>query len=437
MSRPNFNDGQELIYQDFNRAAALAERNLYDRIIFKMLQGVENAFFQDDLKASYLSSTSVSVSAGLGFQTDNTQVSPEPTKRLLYRSAAQTLNLTAPDGVNDRIDRVCIKHARVVTLNENRKYKAPITGTISTVAFDVEKDWEAEYLVVAGTPSLTPVAPAIPSGYLSIATLLVSAVTGMSGPGAVTDTRSALPVGGSVVLNTLGYTRLTSGVATPLSTLMGEIDALLKRGYQEYTDFDNLGADPAAPGASKNRFYFKSGVAYFKDSASVITPIGSGGGGGGGANWYPGALAPVEDTENGELVWVFSESDSGSQTLTLFVRVPNGFVAGRQISMYLGAYSPSSSNAFKLKTTTTLVRKNNDAISSVANQYASTNAALTNTVANQYREVLLDLTNATGQINGFAVSPGDLLKVELSRDAADTDTADIRMMPSSTEVKFG
>ena len=435
--RLNLNDGQELIYQDFNKAEALKERNLHDRIIFKMLQGVENAFFQNDFKVSYVTATSVSVAAGLGFQTDNTQVSPEPTKRLVYRSAAQTLNLTSPDGVNDRIDRIVTRAARVTSLNENRKYKAPITGTISTVSFPVENDWEAEFLVVAGTPSITPAAPATPSGYISLATVLVSAVTGMSGAGAVTDTRAFLPVGGDVVLNTLGYDRLTSGAATPLSTLMGEVDALLKNGYQEYTDYDVLGADPATPGASKNRLYFKAGVAYFKDSGGVVTPIGSGGGGGGGANWYPGDLAPQESVANGELVWIFSEADAGSQTLTLFVRVPNGFVAGRQISMYLGAYSPSTSNNFKLKTTATLVRKNNDAITSVANQYASTNAALTNTVANQYREVLLDLTNATGQINGFSVQPGDLLKVELSRDAADTDTADISMMPSSTEVKFG
>lgn len=435
--RINWNDGQELIYQDFNSLGAAQERNLYDRIIFKMLQSVENAFFQNDLKVAYTTSTSVTVAAGLGFQTDNTQVSPEPTKRLLYRGAAQVLNITSPDGVNDRIDRVVIKAARVTSETANRKYKAPITGTISTVSFDTKTDWEAELLIVAGTPDVSPSAPATPAGYISLATLLVSAVTGMSGAGAVTDTRSILPVGGDVLLNTLGYDRLTSGALTPLSTLMAEIDAFIKNGDFEFTDFEDLVADPATPAAGKVRMYLKAGVAYIRDDGGVVSPLGSGGGGGGGANWQPGALAPLEDTENGEKVWIFSEDDSGSQTLTLFVRVPAGFVAGRQISMYLGAYSPSTSNAFLLQTTTTLIRKNNDAISSVANQYASTNAALTNSVANQYREAILDLTNATGQINGFSVSPGDLLKVTLVRNASDTDTGDVRMMPSSTEVKFG
>jgi hypothetical protein len=61
---------------------------------------------------------------------------------------------------------------------------------------------------------------------------------------------------------------------------------------------------------------------------------------------------------------------------------------------------------------------------------------LTNTVANQYRDNELDLTNATGQINSFSVSAGDILKVELTR-GTDTDTADIRFLPSATEVKFG
>ncbi len=77
-----------------------------------------------------------------------------------------------------------------------------------------------------------------------------------------------------------------------------------------------------------------------------------------------------------------------------------------------------------------------DLLSTVSNSYASTNGNLTNTVANQYREIELDLTNATGQINGFAVSAGDILKVELTRATGTTDTADVRMLPSGTEFKI-
>lgn len=67
--------------------------------------------------------------------------------------------------------------------------------------------------------------------------------------------------------------------------------------------------------------------------------------------------------------------------------------------------------------------------------HASTNSAITNTVANQYREVLLDLTDGSGLVGGFGVTPGDLLKVALTR-GSDTDTDDIRFLPNATEPTF-
>jgi len=143
----------------------------------------------------------------------------------------------------------------------------------------------------------------------------------------------------------------------------------------------------------------------------------------------------VQDSENGEKVWVYSLLDAGVQKLTLFVKVPESYVAGKQITMYLGAYSPSSANTLLLQTVSYLVRQNLDPISTLANAMSSGNAALTNTVANMYRKFTVALTSPTGQIAGFAVNPGDMIKVALAR-GTDTDTADIRFVPSITEVKF-
>jgi hypothetical protein len=303
------------------------------------------------------------------------------------------------------------------------------------VTFDVETDWEAELLAVAGTPSVTPVVPATPSGYIKLAEVLVSAVTGVASGAAITDTRTLMPVGGDVKLNTLGKLRVTAGAAVPLSTLITDIDALLRQGYLNYTDFDVLGSAPANPAAGRVRMYQEGGVFYFKDNAGAVTPIGSGAGGGGSAAWSDtGALAPLSDTENGEKVFLYESG--ASQTLTLFVKVPQGYLAGRQIVMYLGQYSPSASGTQLLQSVAYLVRKNVDAITSVANSHSSGNSALTNTVANQYREATCPLTNGAGQINGFSVQPGDIVKVVLSR-GTDTDAADIRFLPSSTEIKFG
>lgn len=438
MPRNQHNDGQELIYQDLNKLSARLERELYDRVWYEMLQRAQNGFFQDGLVVGYVGPATLSVNAGLGFQTDNTQVDPEPTKRPLYNATSSNVALSPADPSLDRIDIICVQASRGNSVTETRNYKDPSSGAITAQSMVTETDWQAAFQVVAGTPNASPAVPATPSGWIKLAEVRVHAVSGVTGSGDITDKRTKLPVGGDITFNTSGYVRLPSGTSVSLTTILASIDQQLKYGYQTYEDFDVVSVDPASPGANIVRQYFKSGTFYYRDSTGAITPIGSGGGGGGGANWYgaPGTSA-VEDTDNGEKIWLFDATNKGvtTQKVELFVRVPSSYLSGRQISMYIGIYSPSSANTILMLAQSTLIRKNNDAMTSVANQRLTTNTALTNTVASMYREVSLDITDATGKINGFAVSPGDLIKVELYR-GTDTDTADIRFVPSATEIKF-
>lgn len=439
MSEAKFNDGQEIVYGDFNRLQKLGRKELYERVIFELIQRTENAFFDDGFLVSYASPTSVSVNAGVGFQTDNTQVSPESKKRLLYNSVSATKNLTPADPVNDRIDLIVAKHDFVATDTDTRKYKDAGTGLISNQTFDVEEDWAAELLVVTGTPAITPVAPAVPSGYIKLAECYVNAVVGMSGSGDVTDFRDIMPIGGGVTLNTLGKQRVTAGAAVPLSTLITDIDTLLKFGYQNYTDFDVLGADPAVPAVNRVRLYHKGGVWYSRENGGTITPLGSGGGGGGGgANWQPVAgSGPSEDFTYEEKTWQFEQGLV--QKIQLWLRVPTGYLAGRQIQLKGAFFSPSAADQWKMQLTSTLIRKNQDAVDDLSNQAVFDSGDLTNTVAKQMRELTMNVSSAIGQINGFAVSPGDLIKLELERiaPAGTEDTAEISFIPSSTEVKFG
>lgn len=436
MSRKNFNDGQEVIFQDLQALQALAGREIYDRVVYELLQRVGTGVFQDSFIVSYVGAALVSVNQGVGFQRDLTQVSPEPVQRMLYLASSGNQALAPADTSNDRIDKICIRAARADTLTENRLYKATLSSTPATTPLVTETDWLSEVLVVTGTPSGSPAVPATPSGYIALASVLVHAVTGVTGAGDITDLRAKLPIGGDVVLNTLGLQRLTAGAAVPLTTLISNIDTLLKFGYLNYTDFDDLGSSPAAPSAGKVRVYVKNNVLTFRDSAGAETLAGGGGGGGGGANWNgTEGTSPVDDTENGEKVWLYSALDAGTQKLTLFVKVPDTYVPGKQIILNIGIYSPSASGTILLQSVSYLVRQNLDAITTLANALGSGNTALTNTVANQYRKAVLPLTSSIGQINGFAVNPGDLLKVVLSR-GTDTDTADIRFVPSITEVKF-
>lgn len=191
-----FNDGQEIVQDDFNQIAQASETELYDRIAFQLGLKQENFCFDDSFLVEYLSSTSVTVRAGVGFQTDNTQTSPEPKKRLLALASQATKTLAAPDGANPRIDIVSIKATRVVTATENRNFK-DVTEVLSVQSMDVKSDWELDCVVTTGTPSGSPAIPSTPAGYIKIAELAIAAGTGLPSTGGITDKRSVFLQGSS------------------------------------------------------------------------------------------------------------------------------------------------------------------------------------------------------------------------------------------------
>lgn len=433
-----FSDGQEVIFEDYNGLSRGLQRELYDRLAYEMLQRTTDAFFGTSFEPQFASATSITILKGLGFQEDATQTSPEPTVRPLYLAADTPVAIPAADASNDRIDLIVSRNALVDEITENRKFKDAIDETISTQSFVIQKDWQAELLVVQGTPAASPVKPAVPSGYIEVCEVLVSAVTGVAGAGAITDSRASLPVGGDVALNTLGFSRLTAGAGINLSTLMAEIDALLTAGLQDYTDLvENNTPDPEVgnPAAGNQRMFYRDGVLFVKDSTGAKVPVGSGGGGGGGLIWTaPDGQAPVLDEENGQDIYKYGPGLD--QKLVVYLKIPESYISGRQINMVIGQYSPSASNTQLIQATVGLIRKNNDPIDTPFQTRTSTNAALTNTVANQLRTTTIDITTATGQVNGASVTAGDLLKIELER-ASDTDTADVRFIPTSTEVFVG
>lgn len=144
-----------------------------------------------------------------------------------------------------------------------------------------------------------------------------------------------------------------------------------------------------------------------------------------------GPSAPVEDTDLGQHVWLY---EAGlSEHLIANFKVPSNYVAGKPLTAKVSFYSYSAANDVLLQSVATLIKKNVDPIDDVTNQRTSTNAALTNTVAKQLREVVLDLTDATGNINAVAVAPGDIIKIDLTR-GTDTDTADTYFLPDAAEV---
>lgn len=393
MPRRNFADGMEITFQDLNNIPAALLREMYDRTILQMLQNKTDGFFGGSLLVTYVSATQVQVAAGLGFQEDNTQVSPEHTIRPIYKSASTNHSITTPDASNPRIDIVCVKASLAQELTGTRKYKDPTDATISDETFTLQNDWGADIQVVAGTAAGSPSAPATPSGYMKIATITVAASTGIAGAGSVEDNRTKLPIGGGILLDTSSLVRLTAGAETSLDTLMADIDGSI-----------------------------------------------GGGGGGGGLQWAApgGGAAPIADNDNGLDVYKYDTTTGKNQKLVVAVKVPSGYVAGTQINMGISQYSGSNDSSDQLlKTRAYLVRAGTDPISSTTNVHTSTNTVLTSDVVNKLQNTTLDLTDVSGECNGVAVSAGDILRVELFRDTDnDTDPGDVYFIPSSTSVSF-
>lgn len=171
--------------------------------------------------------------------------------------------------------------------------------------------------------------------------------------------------------------------------------------------------------------------------AWVIQAASSGGGGGGGSlQWIEDANAPTALVENSRRIYAYQAGLA--QILWATIAVPNGYVAGSPINLRMGFYSPDSSGNVLIKTVATLNRIGTDAVSSTTNQRTSTNAAVTlgaGTV-NKFQAVVMDLSSSTGQINGVAVSPGDEILVQLTRDASDTATSDAKVAVYKAEPTF-
>jgi hypothetical protein len=190
---------------------------------------------------------------------------------------------------------------------------------------------------------------------------------------------------------------------------------------------------PSSPVAGQIRL--NSDTNQYEGYANALwSPLGGGGGGGGGIRWVAlGGTGPAQMEEYGEIVDLFGAGLA--QELYTTVVVPQGYTAGKQVLMYVESYSPSSSNTQLFQAQATLVRPGTTARDSTTNQRTTTNSAVTNDNAKESTVHTLDLTHTDGTINSVAVAAGDRIKVRLYR-GTDTDTADLRFVQSSTDLKF-
>ena len=143
-----------------------------------------------------------------------------------------------------------------------------------------------------------------------------------------------------------------------------------------------------------------------------------------------GAIAEVEFDQH-----IFKFGPGIVQGLKARIKVPHDY-SSAQLNAFITCYSESVANNFLLKTVATLIRIN-DPANAVTNQRTSTNLQVP-IVAPAYKKqiIICDLTDATGKINGVAVSADDIIDIYLYRDTATSDEpSDIRVIPFVDVIK--
>lgn len=160
---------------------------------------------------------------------------------------------------------------------------------------------------------------------------------------------------------------------------------------------------------------------------------GSGGMGGIKVDWYPMINPPIfQDSDPLNLIGFFA--GAGHQ-LFAAIKVPTGYAAGTQLNCRFQFTSPATSDTVLLRIVSTLIRAGTDAFTSTANQHTSSNTAVTLSAGTQNRplNVTADITDSSGLINGQAVSPGDLIILNISR-GTDTSTDEAYLIDGTSEV---
>ena len=211
-TRQQWTSGQEITFDDLNSASARIEKGIFDRIIYELLGRKENGFFQDSFRVIHTGSTTVNIKSGLGFISDAQDNTMEPRRKPIVADSDIPLSLNTPDSGHPRTDIVCIKDRRVDGDSETRRFKPDDSNDPVDRVFVVSTDYGSDVRYVAGAPSAAPVTPDIPDGYIKIAELSVAASTGLSGQGAIKDTRVLLPY--SVSINPTGSESYDAVVGT-------------------------------------------------------------------------------------------------------------------------------------------------------------------------------------------------------------------------------
>ena len=169
--------------------------------------------------------------------------------------------------------------------------------------------------------------------------------------------------------------------------------------------------------------------------AAAIAAIVPGGSGGGATLIFSngGDAAAISSVEFNQPVYLFSFG--AYQKIYGTLKVPESYLAGKQIKLVCYSYSPSTINSYQFLAISNLIRTGIDPVGSVLNSHTSINPAISNIGPNVLKKIILDITDGTGKINAVAVTAGDDIELYVVR-SVDTDMADIRIRALAVEITF-
>lgn len=189
-SRVKFSTGEEVTTTDHNDSQSLRERYINDTLLKRILLNNTTAcFFGTDCKVVTTSGMGIQIGTGTGFHYVSTESDPdEPMFKEINVPSAQAITVSASDPANPRIDIVCIKADRANAQPENR-YVMDGGGIITNTSVNKRSNASYAHQYVVGTPAGSPSAPAVPSGYVKIATIAVGAGVSSITQANITDER--------------------------------------------------------------------------------------------------------------------------------------------------------------------------------------------------------------------------------------------------------
>lgn len=165
------------------------------------------------------------------------------------------------------------------------------------------------------------------------------------------------------------------------------------------------------------------------------------GGAGGSLSWEKiGSLSPENESQDGIKLESFDRLEE--QEIFLTLNVPDNYVAGNPIKLKNGAFFIDViTNKVLFRTLTALIRPGTTVLGTYSNTHTSTNSEVTVAgVANTLTAIGdIQLSDASGLINGVAVAANDKLRVKLSRKVASetvSAASKAKLMINNFDVTF-